>query len=140
MWVDLVRVPPSGTWERPRADLYGLASDWLSPSPEATPERGMEHLARRYLGAFGPASPADVAKWAGVTTKAMAPTLERMRIRRFRDVRGKELIDLPGAPLPDPDTSAPVGFEPDPVMQNVELVRAPRQFQSTGAPPPARGV
>ncbi|HEX4942236.1 MAG TPA: crosslink repair DNA glycosylase YcaQ family protein, partial [Actinomycetota bacterium] len=29
LWVDLVRVPPFGTWEQPRADLYGLASDWL---------------------------------------------------------------------------------------------------------------
>ena len=29
MWLDLVRVPPSGTWERRRADLYGLAEDWL---------------------------------------------------------------------------------------------------------------
>ena len=29
LWVDMVRVPPSGTWERRRADLYGLAEDWL---------------------------------------------------------------------------------------------------------------
>ena len=31
LWVDMVRVPPSGTWERRRADLYGLAEDWLGP-------------------------------------------------------------------------------------------------------------
>lgn len=37
MWVDLVRVPPSGTWEHRRADLYGLADRWLRPS---NPERG----------------------------------------------------------------------------------------------------
>ncbi len=29
LWVDMVRVPPSGTWERRRADLYGLAEDWV---------------------------------------------------------------------------------------------------------------
>ena len=29
MWVDLVRVPPSGTWERRRADVFALAEDWL---------------------------------------------------------------------------------------------------------------
>ncbi len=29
MWIDLVRVPPSGTWDQRRADLYGLADDWL---------------------------------------------------------------------------------------------------------------
>ena len=28
-WLHLVRVPPSGTWERRRADLYALAEDWL---------------------------------------------------------------------------------------------------------------
>ena len=103
--------PPLGTWDRPRADLYGLAADWLGPSPrDATPERGMEHLARRYLGAFGPASRADVASWAGVTATAMAPALQRLRIRTFKDERGKELVDLPGAPLPDPETPAPVRF------------------------------
>ena len=30
-WVDMVRVPPSGTWERRRADLFGLAEDWVGP-------------------------------------------------------------------------------------------------------------
>ena len=28
---DIVRVPPSGTWDQRRADLYGLAADWLKP-------------------------------------------------------------------------------------------------------------
>jgi hypothetical protein len=31
LFIDMVRVPPSGTWERRRADLYGLATDWLGP-------------------------------------------------------------------------------------------------------------
>ena len=31
LWLDLVRVPPCGTWDRRRADLYGLAKDWLGP-------------------------------------------------------------------------------------------------------------
>ena len=29
LWLDLVRLPPSGTWERRRADLFGLAEDWV---------------------------------------------------------------------------------------------------------------
>src|SRR5436305_1278866 len=33
-WVNLVRVPPSGTWERRRADLYGLAEEWVGAEPE----------------------------------------------------------------------------------------------------------
>ncbi|HWI02719.1 MAG TPA: crosslink repair DNA glycosylase YcaQ family protein, partial [Acidimicrobiales bacterium] len=31
LWEDFVRVPPSGTWERRRADLYAAAGDWLGP-------------------------------------------------------------------------------------------------------------
>ena len=29
--LDLVRVPPAGTWERRRADIYALAEDWVGP-------------------------------------------------------------------------------------------------------------
>jgi Winged helix DNA-binding domain len=111
LWLDLVRVPPSGTWERRRADLYGLADDWLGPS-KATEAEGLEHLVRRYLGGFGPASRRDLAGWAGIGVTAFRPVLERLDLRRFRDEQGTELLDLPGAPLPDPDTPAPVRFLP----------------------------
>jgi hypothetical protein len=111
LWVDLVRVPPSGTWERRSADLYGLAEAWMGPS-EVTPEEGLDHLVRRYLGAFGPASRKDIASWGGVALSTLAPALERVKLRRFRDENGGELLDLPGAPLPDPDTPAPVRFLP----------------------------
>jgi winged helix DNA-binding protein len=109
LWVDLVRVPPSGTWERRRADLYGLASDWLGPW-EVSEAEGLEHLVRRYLGGFGPASLADLGSWAGLALTPLRPVLERVGTRRFRDQQGGELFDLPDAPLPDPDTPAPPRF------------------------------
>src|SRR3954451_21467012 len=31
LWVDLVRVPPSATWERRRADRLALADQWVGP-------------------------------------------------------------------------------------------------------------
>ncbi len=111
LWVDLVRAPPSGTWDRRRADVYAAADDWLGPS-DATLELGLEHLLRRYLGAFGPASVKDAASWAGLPVSLVGPALERLRLRRFRDEGGGELLDLPRAPLPDPDTPAPVRFLP----------------------------
>ena len=110
-WVDLLRVPPSGTWNRRRADLYAAADDQIGPY-DATSEDGIQAVVHRYLGAFGPASGKDIASWAGIRMPTLAPALERLRLRRFRDERGGELLDLQRAPLPDPDTPAPVRFLP----------------------------
>jgi hypothetical protein len=111
LWVDLVRVPPSGTWERRRADLYGLAENWVD-LPRATEEEGIELLLRRYLGGFGPATANEAASWTGLPVTTLAPFLDRMSLRRFRDEEGRELLDLPRARLPDPETPAPVRFLP----------------------------
>jgi hypothetical protein len=112
IWVDLVRVPPSGTWERRRADLYALAEQWLGPPPELSEEEAHEHLVRRYLGAFGPASRNDLADWAGMRVGTFGSVLEQMRLRRFRNEDGRELLDLPRAPLPPAETRVPVRFLP----------------------------
>jgi hypothetical protein len=112
IWLDLVRVPPSGTWERRRADLFGLAEDWVGPEPELGEEEAREHLVRRYLGAFGPAPQRDIANWAGMNVRALAAALERLPLRRFRDEAGRELVDVPRAPLPPAPTPAPVRFLP----------------------------
>jgi hypothetical protein len=110
-WLDLVRVPPAGTWNQRRAHTFALAEEWVGPL-EATEEDGVEHLVRRYLAAFGPAPRTDIASWAHLKARDLAATLERLRLRRFRDEAGKELLDLPRAPLPDPETPAPVRFLP----------------------------
>ena len=124
LWLDLVRVPPFGTWEQPRADLYGLASDWLGEPPAVTEEEGTDHLVRRYLAAFGPASRADVASFTGIPPRALRPALDRISLRRFLDEGGTELVDVPRAPIPDPDTPAPVRFLP--VWDATLLVHARR--------------
>jgi hypothetical protein len=122
-WLDLIRVPPSGTWEQRRAHTFALAEEWVG-ALDATEEAGIEHLVRRYLGGFGPASKNDLSSWCKVSTSKLAPVLERMTLRRFRDEQGKELIDLPRAPLPDPETPAPVRFLP--TWDAVLLVHARR--------------
>jgi DNA glycosylase AlkZ-like len=110
-WVALVRVPPCGTWERRRADLFQLAEEWLGRQ-DADEEHWLEHLLRRYLGGFGPARLADAASWAGVPVTKLRPAAERLDLRRFRDEEGKELLDLARAPLPDENASAAVRFLP----------------------------
>jgi hypothetical protein len=111
LWVDLVRVPPSGTWERRRADRLGLAEDWVGP-PDASEDEGLEHLVRAYLRAFGPAPWRDIASWAGISVTAARRGGERLVLTRYRDEDGRELLDLAGADLSDPDTPAPVRFLP----------------------------
>ena len=110
-WLEMVRVPPSGTWEQRKADLYGLAEIWTRPTAHAE-SAGLEHIIRRYLGAFGPASEREIADWGGVPHTKLVPVLAQMSLRHFRDEKGKDLIDLPRAPLPDADTPAPVRFLP----------------------------
>lgn len=115
LWLDLVRRPPAGTWERRRADLWGDAAAWVGPPPEdagGAAVAGVALLARRYLGAFGPATASELANWAGLPPATVAGALAAMKLRRFRAEDGAELLDLPRAPLPDPETPAPVRFLP----------------------------
>jgi hypothetical protein len=113
VWLDLVRVPPSGTWERRRADRLALAEDWLGPC-DATEDEGLVHLVRAYLRAFGPAPWPDIAAWAGVPAGDLrrGAAAGGLDLVRYRDEAGRELVDLPGAPLPDPDSPAPVRLLP----------------------------
>jgi winged helix DNA-binding protein len=109
--LDLVRVPPSGTWERRRADLYAPAEDWVGPD-SANEEAGRELLVRRYLAAFGPATIADIRSWSRLNREETESALDSIGPRLFRDEDGKQLVDLPRAPLPDPNTPAPPRFLP----------------------------
>lgn len=110
LWVDLVRVPPAGTWELPRAHVYGLAETWLRHRPPVDPAAAQEHLVTRYLRGFGPATPGHVARYGGWTVTETRAVLDRMTLRTARDPDGALLVDLPRAPLPAGDTPAPVRF------------------------------
>jgi hypothetical protein len=70
------------------------------------------HLARRYLGGFGPAAPDAIASWAGLPLRTVTAVLSGLELRRFRAEDGAELFDLPDAPLPAGRTPAPVRFLP----------------------------
>jgi Winged helix DNA-binding domain len=120
-WLDLVRVPPAGTWDHRRADIYARAADWIEVEK---PEHPRRHTVARYLAGFGPASVADIVSWSGIPPKELRPVLDNMDLRRFRDEQDCELLDLPRRPLPDPATKAPVRFIP--VWDAALLVHARR--------------
>jgi len=111
MLTPLVHVLPSGTW-----DFYGspqLRAMEAVLGVEVPPrDAGAERLVHRYLSAFGPATQADLVRFAGVRVGDVRAVLERDKLRRFRDERGRVLLDVPRGPLPDGDTPAPVRFLP----------------------------
>ena len=107
----LVHLPPSGTWRFHGRPQLLVMQEWLGAALPSR-EDGAERLVRSYLGAFGPASQSDLLRFAGMRVGDLRPGLERVQLRRFRDETGRVLLDLPRAPLPDPQTPAPVRFLP----------------------------
>ncbi|WP_329026347.1 winged helix DNA-binding domain-containing protein [Streptomyces sp. NBC_00690] len=110
------QLPPRGLWRTKGGARYALLSSWLGRSidpaaPPGTDPVG-EALVRRYLTAFGPAASADLRAWCGLTGLPKAIAAMREHLVSFRDERGRELLDLPDLPRPDPDTPAPVRFLP----------------------------
>ncbi|MER6691680.1 winged helix DNA-binding domain-containing protein [Streptomyces minutiscleroticus] len=114
--VPVAQTPPRGLW-RTRAGVRNvLLSSWLGrdvdpPAPDGSDPVGRA-LVRRYLAAYGPAASADLRAWCGLAGLPAAVAAVRGELVSFRDARGRELLDLPGAPRPDPGTPAPVRFLP----------------------------
>jgi hypothetical protein len=107
----LIHGPSDGPWSFGRRPLLVDADAWLDPREWLAPNASIEHVVRRYLGAFGPASPADIARWSGLAVRLIRTGIDAVDrvgdLRRFRSAGGRELLDLVGAPLPDEDVPAP---------------------------------
>jgi hypothetical protein len=100
----LVQVPPRALWQRSGQVRLTTATAWLG-KPRVKPQK-IDRVVLRYLGAFGPASAADVQTWSGLTR--LGEVLERLKVVRLKTEGGQTLYDIPDGPRPDPETPAPV--------------------------------
>ncbi|MFE4612430.1 winged helix DNA-binding domain-containing protein [Streptomyces niveus] len=114
--VPTVQVPPRGLWRTKGGARNVPLAHWLGREADPLPSDGSDPvgqaLLRRYLAAYGPAASADLRAWCGLAGLPAAVSAIREELVSFRDERGRELLDLPDAPRPDPDTPAPVRFLP----------------------------
>lgn len=107
----VVHPAPSGTWSVRGATPFA-DSAWTGVTAQAT-EDDLRELVRRYLAAFGPATPADARAWSGIPGLREVFAQLRPELRTYTDEDGRELFDLPDALMAGEDRPAPVRLLPE---------------------------
>jgi hypothetical protein len=104
---------------RGRQPTYVLTADWIDPGPALPRDEALARLALRYLTAFAPAAPEDLATWSGLSlTEAragwqqIADQLVEVQVGRaalWILKEQEEWLDAP--PAPQPAVRLVPGFE-----------------------------
>jgi hypothetical protein len=118
-----VHAPSGGPWSFGTRPLYVAAR---RQERAGDPEASMRGLIRRYLVGFGPATLADICKFALFYKSWARPILDAMAsdLVRLKGPGRDELFDLPGLRLPDEETPAPPRLLP--MWDNVLLAYSDR--------------
>lgn len=109
----LVHVPPSGRWDSFAKPRYVDAGVWLPGAARPEPGEAIRLATERYLGAYGPASVADIGRWIGQPRlAAVRGAVEGLgdRVRRYRGPDDRALVDLVEAPIATGEEPAPGRF------------------------------
>jgi hypothetical protein len=103
---------------------FVLAREQIGDTLDSTVDD--ERIVTRFLASLGPGSSRDVQTWSGIT--GVKSTMQRMLDDGLLELvltwQGDELFDLPGAPRPDAEASAPPRFLP--MWDNLLLSHADR--------------
>lgn len=123
MRLPLVQTPVDNKrWSFPGSPRWVMAEDWLgTPIPD---HDNLRDLFWRYLAAFGPATIADFQTWSGLTSMKDRIEPFKANLVIYADEKGRELLDLPDAPIPAADTPAPIRLIGD--LDNVIFGHAER--------------
>ena len=102
----LIHARETAAWTTQPAAVY----EPVNAPAEMDAHGARTEIVRRYLRAFGPSTKADIADWSGLRVRDFEHALDRLPTHRTSE--GRELFDVPRAPLPAGDVPAPVRFLP----------------------------
>lgn len=102
----LIHVPTGGPWAFGTRARFVAAPSTLTTSLADAP---VQHVVRRYLEGFGPASVLDVAQATILRRPVIRAALEALgdRVVTLEGPDGSALFDVPGGLLPQEDSPAP---------------------------------
>ncbi|MEI2609666.1 MAG: winged helix DNA-binding domain-containing protein [Candidatus Promineifilaceae bacterium] len=108
MWAELEQIICSGP-RQGKQFTYMLMDERVPAAAPLTYDEALTELSRRYFRSRGPATPADFAKWSGLTLSEARNGLEAVKNEFAQVEAGGQVYYLPSTSLP-PTAAAPRAF------------------------------